>query len=291
MTMSMTGYGRADFELNGETFFVDIRTLNHRYLDIKLRVTDRLGTLEQKIKEALKARIARGAITLSIFTEESNSAERKLSLNINAAREFLSAAEELKRETGVTGEVNLELLLKQRDIFTAEKDKIEVDEAWKALSGALDAAFTQLEEWREKEGAALKLDLQNRINTITEHLDTVEKRAPEIKQGYRKRLEESITRLLDKNAEETRIIQEAAFFAERCDISEEITRARSHFDLFNDYLNNEEPVGKRLDFLCQEIFREVNTVASKANDANMKQTVVEMKGELEKVREQVQNIE
>ncbi|MBE9528784.1 MAG: YicC family protein [Proteobacteria bacterium] len=291
MTMSMTGYGRANFELNNETFFVDIRTLNHRYLDIKLRVTDRLSGLEQKVKEAVKARLERGAVTLSIFAEESGDGTKKLSLNVAAAREFLAVAEVLKNETNVTGEVTLETLLKQRDIFTVEKNEIEEEAAWKALSGALDAAFTQLEEWRSKEGASLELDLRSRIATISEHLDRVELRAPEIKAGYRKRLEESIARLLDKNAEETRIIQEAAFFAERCDISEEITRAKSHFNLFYDYLKSKEPVGKRLDFLCQEIFREVNTVASKANDAHMKQTVVEMKGELEKMREQVQNIE
>ena len=285
----MTGYGRGSFLVGSDAYSVELRSLNHRYLDIKLRSPEHLSPLENRVRELVKKRMARGACTLSIYTESSEAAQLKL--NIGAAKAYMEAAKKLKAETGVGGEIDLSMLLKLRDIFTTGSEEPEVEEAWVPLTEALGQALDQVDEWRTKEGAALEADLKKKLLTVEALVDSVAKRAPEVLEAYRARLEAEMLRVLEKKADPERILAEAAIFAERIDIDEELVRTRSHIGMFGKYLAMDEPVGKRLDFLCQEIFREINTMASKSNDADMKHLAVEMKGELERIREQVQNIQ
>jgi uncharacterized protein (TIGR00255 family) len=285
----MTGYGRGGFDIGGEAYCIEVRSLNHRYLDIKLRTPERLNPLENRIRESLKKRLARGSCTVSIHAEAAGDAPLKL--NIAAARAYMEAAATLKKETGVGGEVDLPLLMKLRDIFTSDSEAPEIEEAWSALAGGLATALGQVEEWRKKEGMALEADLKEKLKKVEGLVASVQARAPEVIKDYRARLEAEMAKVLERKADPERILQEAAIFAERIDIDEELVRTRSHIEMFAKYLAMGEPVGKRLDFLCQEIFREINTMASKSNDAEMKHLAVEMKNELERIREQVQNIE
>lgn len=288
----MTGYGRAGFTIEGEPFFIEIRSLNHRFLDITLKIPERMGQVEARIKDEIKKRFLRGSVTISISTDYS--AVSPMKLNLAAARAYLEAAEELKKELGVPGAVDVGLLLRQREIFYQDRSggkPIDADSAWAPVGMGLNEALDQVQEWRAKEGASLEDDLKTRLKTLSEFLSSIEARIPEVLPAYRERLKAEMESLLKEKIDEGRIFLEAALFAQKTDVSEEITRIKSHFDMFRYYLGAPEPVGKRIDFLCQELFREVNTIASKANDSMLTQTVVELKWELERIREQAQNIE
>lgn len=285
----MTGYGRGVFSIGEDAYSVEVRSLNHRYLDVKVKLPERFYALEGKIKDEIKKRYTRGSFAVSVFSESSSAPEIKV--NVPVAKAYVEAARELKSATGVNGDVDLPLLFKIKDVFTADRKSIDIEQAWGSLLSGLTAAFGQIDEWRQKEGAALEADLRERLDVLAVHLGKIEERAPEVFAEYTDRLNKKMEKIVGDGVDESRILLEAALFADRSDISEEIVRIKSHVDMFKEYLATNEPVGKRLDFLCQELFREGNTIASKANDAKIKQVAVELKGELERVREQVQNIE
>jgi len=285
----MTGYGRGVFSIGEDTFSVEVRSLNHRYLDLNLKIPERFYAVETRIRDTLKKRYSRGAFALTIYTD--SYAAPELKVNVQVAEAYISAAEEIKKLTGIKGEVDLPLVFKLKDVFTSEKKSVDVEAAWEALSGGLSAVMVQLDEWRANEGAALETDLRERLASLNGFLATIEEHAPEVLAAYTERLHKKMEKVVGEGYDESRVLLEAALFAEKSDIAEEITRIKSHMDMFNQYLDSGEPVGKRLDFLCQELFREANTIASKANNAGIKQTAVELKWELERIREQVQNIE
>lgn len=290
MIKSMTGYGRADFTINNETFTIEVKAVNHRYLDLNLRVPERLFALEHRIKAEIKRRFSRGALSILVYGVGSD--EASFPVNLPIARAYVDAAESLKKDLGLKGEVGLDLLLKMPEVFHASRTRMaEPDTAWDGVKTGLDKALGQVDAWRTEEGEALKHDLENRLSLLKGLLGKIEARAPEVLALYRERLKTEMERLINDRVDEARILAEAAIFAEKTDVAEEITRLKSHFAVFSGYLGEAEPVGKRLDFLCQEFFREINTIGSKASDAAVTHTVVEMKGELEKIREQVQNIE
>jgi len=291
MIRSMTGYGRGEFRLDDAGYSIEARALNHRHLDIKLRCPERLSAVEGRIREAIKKRFSRGSFSISLSLTEPG--EPALKLNIALARVYMEAAEELRRTLGIDGEPDALFLLRLKDIFTAGAlGAADAEADWEAVSRALEAAFAQLEEWREREGAELEADLKARLSTLEGLINEVERRVPEVNEAYRKKLAERIESLVGDKVDESRIAVEAAVFAERADVSEEIARLRSHLKLFDDYLARVgECVGKRLDFLCQEMGREINTTGSKSGDVPITRTVIEMKGTLEKIREQVQNVE
>jgi len=214
-----------------------------------------------------------------------------LKLNVPMARLYLEAAKEIKAELGVKGEMDLGTMLRQKDIFTFERKGSVADEDWGAVRAGLDAALGQVEEWRAKEGEALIADLLSRMTTLEGLLFTVEVRIPKMVEGYRDKLKAEMEKILAGKVEESRILLEAALFAEKTDTAEEATRLKSHLELFRTLLASTGPAGKKLDFLCQELGREINTIGSKANDIKITQTVIDMKGEVEKIREQVQNVE
>lgn len=286
---SMTGYGKGEFALDGVTYAVEVRSLNNRFIDMKVRLPERFYPLESRVRAELKKRFLRGSF--SLFVNATDEAAPELTLNKPLVRAYLEAADELQKELGVGGELDAGFFLKMRDIFHTGKKAPEEGRDWPALKVGLDAAFDALEAWREDEGESLMADLMQRLSEMREHLGRVEAIVPEVVVNYRENLKREMTRLLEEQVDEAKILHEAAIFAQRSDIGEEVVRFKSHLDMFRGYLDAGDGVGKKLDFLCQEILREANTIASKANDLRITQSIVEVKGALEKTREQVQNVE
>lgn len=289
MVKSMTGWGKGDFAIGGDTFTIEVKTLNHRFIDISARFPERFSPMETRLRDEIKKAFARGSFSVHIYSVSSETAALKL--NVPMARFYMEAAQELKDAVGVAGEVDIATLLKQKDIFSYERKGPFAEEDWSSVRAGLAAAIAQVEAWRVKEGEALSADLFSRMDALEGLLFIVETRIPKMLEGYRERLRAEMEKVLAGKIEDSRILLEAAIFAEKTDTAEEATRLKSHLEMFRKLLVEKGPIGKKLDFLCQELGREINTIGSKANDTSITQTVIEMKGEVEKIREQVQNIE
>ena len=289
MARSMTGWGRGDITLGGDVYTVEVKTLNHRFIDISMRAPERFSSMETRIRDEIKRRFARGSFSVHINAVSSETPPMRL--NVPMARLYMEASNGLKAELGVKGEMDLGTMLSLKDIFTFERKGSASDEDWGAVRAGLETALGQVEEWRAKEGGSLVADLFSRMETLEGLLFIVEMRIPKMVEGYRDRLKTEMEKILAGKVEESRILLEAALFAEKTDTAEEATRLKSHLELFRTLLASAGPVGKKLDFLCQELGREINTIGSKANDVKITQTVIDMKGEVEKIREQVQNVE
>jgi len=299
LASSMTGFGRAVFTADGGDFVVEVKTLNHRHLDIKTRLPEALSSLEPEIRGIIKGRISRGSVVVSVQSRGQGAAER---LDMEAARAYLAAARELKRSLGLEGGVDLGLIMRQKGVFTEGASMPDEKGLGAALKKGLDRALDAVVKWRRREGGNLVRDLKKRIREIKAGLRKIEKAVPGVRLAHKKRLASRIGGLSKDALKEPAVLIEAAVFAEKTDITEEMVRLKSHIEAFTAYLGGGKgrgdrgaaeggSLGKRLDFLAQEIFRELNTIASKAQDAFIGQTIVSMKCELEKIREQVQNIE
>ncbi len=285
----MTGYGRSDIELGGEVYSVEIKSLNNRYMDISLRTPERFSPFDLRIRDVIKKRFARGSFTVHVNFVSKGAPELKL--NGPLVEFYAEAARRLRDEFGISGQIDVPTLLNLKEIFTLEKKGPLEDSDWGSISSALTTSLDQLEQWRAGEGDVLKKDLLAKLAAVEGLLAGIEARLPEAVEAHRVKLTEGIEKLIGGNADPARILLEAAVFAEKSDVNEEVVRLKSHLDLFRKFLKFDEPVGKRLDFLCQEIGREINTIGSKPSDVKITQAVIEMKGEVEKIREQVQNIE
>ncbi len=286
---SMTGYGRGEFTMpDGATYTVEVRSLNHRYMDVSIRMPDRFFSLEMRIREAIKRRFRRGYFSLYInFTSTGVEAIR---VNLDVAKRYLECARELKDRLGVKGDATVEVLFRIRDIF-AQKEEVDSEKDWKAMEGALSRALDGVDEMRRQEGEFLKEGIKEGLSAIEGLTIDIEGLAPQSMARYRERLREEVERLVAERVDQSRIATEVAMYSERVNIDEEITRLRSHIQQMRGYLEMDGPVGRKLDFLCQELLREANTIASKSQDVEIIQKTVDIKGELEKIREQVQNIE
>ncbi|MCP3678571.1 MAG: YicC family protein [Deltaproteobacteria bacterium] len=291
MTKSMTGYGSGCFNAGGRSFSVEVKSVNHRYIDFSMRVPERLiPGLEGKIRAAIKAHFSRGYFSIAIYP--SGAEERAVELNLDLAREYHGALVRLHDELALDGKVDLSHIISFKDIFSSPGGEQSIgEEGGDAAMVGLLQAITILSEMRGEEGAALSRDITGRLASLEGSAGEIEERTPMVADRYRERLMGRIASLEGVEFDEGRLLTEVALFAERSNITEELVRIRSHVEQFRALLKLSEPVGRRLDFLCQEIQREVNTIASKANDLEISHSVVEMKGELEKIREQVQNIE
>lgn len=289
MVKSMTGWGKGDFAIAGDTFTVEVKTLNHRFMDISARFPERFSPMETRIRDEIKKAFARGSFSVHIYSMSSENSALKL--NLPMAGLYLEAARELKDALGVKGEVDVATLLRQKDIFAYERKGPFAEEDWLSVRAGLHAALDQVGAWRLREGESLSTDLFSRLATIETFLLVVEERIPKMLEAYRDRLKAEMDKVLAGKFEDSRILLEAAIFAEKTDTAEEATRLKSHIEMFRKLLAEEGQIGKKLDFLCQELGREINTIGSKANDTKITQTVIEMKGEVEKIKEQVQNIE
>lgn len=289
MAKSMTGWGKGDFNLKGDLYTIEVKALNHRFIDISMRAPERFSSLETRVRDEIKKRYARGSFSVHIIPVSAESPPLKL--NMQMARLYMDAAAELKAALDVKGEMDLASLLRQKDIFTFERKGSVTDEGWEPLRAGLESALDQVEAWRAREGEALKADLLSRADALEGLLFTIEARIPRMLEAYRERLKAEMEKVLAERIEESRILLEAAIFAEKTDTAEEATRLKSHIEMFRMLAASDGPIGKKLDFLCQELGREINTIGSKANDVKITQTVIDMKSEVEKIREQVQNVE
>lgn len=292
MIKSMTGFGRGEWQQEGKRIGAEVRSFNHRFLDVSLHLPRKLAPLEPRVRNLVKGRLSRGRIEISIQVDSASVGEQRLELDLGLAREYYQVLQSLQANLGIPGEIRLETLASFREIFARKEVETDLEKEWAALESALDGAIQDLEGMRREEGLALRQELLNRIAGLATLVDAVAAAAPGALEGARMRLAERVKELSGGIVlDEGRLAQEVAYLAERSDITEELVRLRSHLAQFRELLDRDEPVGRKLDFLLQEINREANTTGSKANDAEISQSVVTLKSELEKMREQVQNVE
>ncbi len=290
--MSMTGFGRGEFQGEGMRVEVEVKSFNHRYCDVFPHLPRRLNSLEGQIRNLVKQRISRGRVEITVQSDLASLAEQKLELDLNLARDLHSALKILQENLGLPGEIRVETMANFKEILSRKEVETDVEKEWPAIQAALEGALNGLENMRREEGAVLHRDFGQRLKTIEEIVGAIEKKAPLALQACRDRLAQRVKELSGGIAvEEGRLAQEVAYLAERSDISEELVRIRSHIHQFREMLDRPEPMGRKLEFILQEINREANTIGSKANDAGVAQMTVDIKAELEKMREQVQNVE
>jgi uncharacterized protein (TIGR00255 family) len=291
----MTGYGRAEAVLGGRKYVVEIKSLNHRYLELSLRIPANILPLEMEIKKKINEQLIRGKIDVTIRRETYSGIEgtRLLEVNLPLVKNYYDLLIQLKGLFNLKEDITLDMMAGLKDVFIPlEPLEDEITVLWEGLAGVLSNAIAALIDMRQKEGEVLGQDLKARLYLINEHLDEIDARAPRIVLEYQKRLVERIKELMDGMViDESRLSQEVAIMAEKSDITEEIVRFRSHIKQFLEMLKSPEAMGRKVDFLIQEMNREVNTIGSKSNDAEISCHVIEIKSELAKLREQVQNLE
>ncbi len=294
MIKSMTGFGRGEYTDGKRNIIVEIRAVNHRYSDITIKMPRRYSFAEDKIKNAVKDVARRGKIEVSVMVENITEDDTRIKLNTMVARQYYENLNELKKEFDLPGEVTLQFLSGLPDVMKAIPDVEDEEEISKCLENSTKIAAEKLDEMRIVEGKKLAEDLIKRGEIIREQLIKIEKRSPKVIETYVEKLKNRIKELIGNNAAipEDRILLEAAVFADKCSITEELVRLDSHIiQLKTIITNSNQPDGKKLDFLIQEMNREANTIGSKANDMEITNIMLEIKSEIEKIREQVQNIE
>lgn len=293
MLRSMTGYGRAESSKGSLEFSVEVRSGNNRYREIILRLPQSLQPCEDRIRSVVSSRVKRGRVEISVQMKDNENRGLNLELNRPLVRAYASIFSELNEELGCDKQpVDLSFFSQLKDTVIVKQDTVDIERIWPDLRDVLDKALLSLETMRMDEGKALEKDFSVRLNKIRGHIEEIRNRAKETVEGYRDKLRQRIRTLIeDTDIVEDRLVQEVAFIADRSDITEELTRVGSHLNQFRAYMNQDDVIGRRLDFLLQEINREVNTMASKAADSFISQLVVEIKAELERLREQIQNVE
>ncbi|MCX7842688.1 MAG: YicC family protein [Clostridia bacterium] len=292
MIKSMTGFGRGGAQDEGREFLVEIKTVNHRYLDLFLKMPRQLGFLEDKVRELVGRNISRGKIDVYISFEDNGENAKEVLLDEALAKAYISALENLKEKFSLNDDISVSLVSRFPDVLRVEKAEDDEEKTWKLLKTALEAALDSLIQMRLNEGKELRNSLLEKADCIESVLSDIKKRSPEIVKEYKIKLENRIKELLDQQTvDENRLAMEVALFADRCSIDEELVRLGSHIGQLRDTLDSKQPVGRKLDFLLQEMNREINTIGSKANDLEITRHVIDVKSELEKIREQIQNIE
>jgi len=292
MLKSMTGFGRAEGETTLGRVVVESRSVNHRYCDINTKLPKRLSFFENRIKEIIRSQVSRGRIDVSLRLDAVGEEKVQLSVDLELAQQYYRVFQDLREKLQLKDEVTLNLLAGAKDLITAKEESGDIEPYWQEILPILKQSFKNMDDMKRLEGESLTKDLQQRLEHIAQQLQIIKQQFPSHLKANLSRLHERLRSLLEgMEIDPSRFQQEIAFLAERTDITEEIVRAESHLAQFSSLLEGNEPVGRKMDFLLQEIHREVNTVSSKANDAEISQRVVEMKSELEKIREQVQNIE
>ncbi|MGA9226675.1 MAG: YicC/YloC family endoribonuclease [Mesobacillus sp.] len=291
MVVSMTGFGRSKADSERFSVNVEVKTVNHRFCEFHIRMPRQLLKTEEKIKKKLGEHIKRGRVEVFVTLEGEGIVSRSVHIDWQALDELVHHISEIKNRYGITGEIELRDLVNRDEIIHIEEKETENEELEQLVLAAIQDAGTQLVQMRLLEGKVLESDVSQNIQQLKGNLSKVKQFAPDVVEQYRDRLNKKMADFLDGQADESRILTEVAFFADKADISEEITRLESHVIQFTEIMKANEPLGRKLDFLLQEMNREVNTIGSKANDSRIAREVVEMKSLLEKVKEQVQNIE
>lgn len=292
MVKSMTGYGRCEETVGGRRITVELKSVNHKYFEFSPRVTRGYGFLEDKLKTYVQSRVARGKIDLFLSIETLEDADVIVSVNHSLAAGYIAALREITERYKLPDTVTVNSLSRYSDIFSVHKAPEDEEAIWAAVKTVLEKAVDAFIAMRETEGRRLYDDVMSRAAVILELVGKIEARSPETVKEYRERLEAKLREVLsDTTIDEQRILTEAAIFADKVAVAEETVRLRSHFEQLKAMLNAEEPSGRKMDFLVQEMNRETNTIGSKASDSQIAYMVVDIKAEIEKIREQIQNIE
>lgn len=292
MVKSMTGYGRAVETVNGREFTVEVRSVNNRYLDCTVKLPRGLSFGEDAVKQAVKATISRGKVDVFVSVRSEGAQDTAVSLNKPMVEGYLAALKQLQTDYGVTGEITVSMLSGLPDVFLLDKPQVDEQQLLADFLSVAEKALASFNAMRTTEGAALAEDLRSRGKTILSLVSQVEAGSPQTVADYRARLEAKLQEVLaNTSIDESRILTEAAIFADKVAVDEETVRLRSHLSQMNTMLASGGPIGRKLDFLLQEMNREANTIGSKCSDVRLARVVVEIKAELEKIREQTQNIE
>ena len=292
MIKSMTGYGRAVATVNGREFTVELRSVNNRYLDCTVKLPRSLSFAEETVKQAVKASISRGKVDVFISVRSEGGEEVKVSLNSNVLAGYLAAMRQMVLEHGVTDDISVSTVSRLPEVFTVERPEVDEEQLRADLMSVVNQALEGYDAMRCTEGKALENDLRSRGDTILALVAQVEQGNAQTVMDYRARLEAKLQEVLaNTSIDENRILTEAAIFADKVAVDEETVRLRSHLQQMNTMLSGGGAVGRKLDFLLQEMNRETNTIGSKCSDVRLARIVVDMKAELEKIREQTQNIE
>jgi len=287
----MTGFGYCEYTENEITFTVEIKTVNHRYTDIFLRMPKQLSAYEEKVRSIVNSRISRGKVDIYINYDNKSPQAQEVLLDENLAKAYFNALKKITEELGLRDDISASSLARFPDILKVEKQ--ENDEmTGKILEKAVNLAIDELIEMRTREGEKLKDSFMSNLSVIEAYTEKIRKKAPFVVKEYKEKLENRLSELIDlSRLDPARIAAEVALFADKCNIDEELVRLSSHVMQMREMLENGSPVGKKADFLIQEMNREINTIGSKASDLEITRNVVELKSEVEKLREQIQNIE
>lgn len=292
MIKSMTGFGRCEYEQESRRFTVELKSVNHRYLDVSIRMPKKLNFFETSVRTLVKQYANRGKVDIFITYEDLSEGQVSLKYNAALAAEYIKYFRQMSEEFGVEDDVKSSVLARCPEVLTMEEQSEDEEELWLVMRTALERAFSQLVETRAVEGENLKRDILEKLSVMEQLVEKIEACAPEILAKYRERLEEKVRELLsDAQLEESRIAAEVVLFADKICTDEEIVRLKSHISHMRDTLETPEGIGRKLDFIAQEMNREANTILSKANALEVSNYAIDLKTEIEKVREQIQNIE
>lgn len=292
MLKSMTGYGRFEETAGGRRIVVELKSVNHKYFEFAPRITRGYGFLEDKLKAYVQSRISRGKVDLFLSVEALEDTGVEVHVNHALASGYIAALRELTAQYALRDDISATALARYPDIFSVHKTPEDEDAVWAQVRGVAEKAVDAFIAMREAEGARLCADILSRAETVVALVEKIEARSPETVSAYRERLETRLREVLSETGiDEQRILTEAAVFADKVAVDEETVRLRSHFEQLRSFLNAAEPSGRKMDFLVQEMNREANTIGSKANDAAIAYMVVDIKAAIEKIREQIQNIE
>ncbi|MBR2410657.1 MAG: YicC family protein [Clostridia bacterium] len=292
MVKSMTGYGRAVETIGSMTITVEIKSVNHRYFEFNSKVYRQYSFIEDKLKALVNSVVSRGKVDCFVQIENEESEECVVQVNHSLVSGYLNAFKEISEKHGLEPDDTFELLLSKSDIFTIHKAPADEDAIWEAVSQVTKSALDAFVSMRTVEGEKLMNDVLSRADVILENVAFIEERSPETVKERNEKLKKRISELLnDANVDEQRLLTEAAIFADKVAVAEETVRLRSHVDQLRSFFKSEKPIGKEMDFLIQEFNREANTIGSKASDIEISRKVIAIKSEIEKIREQIQNIE
>ncbi len=292
MIKSMTGFGRAQETVDGMNITVEIKSVNHRYFEFSAKVPRAYGFLEEKLKTELNKQISRGKTECYVSIEFLEESETKVSVNTSLAKGYLDALHTLAENFGVKEDVSASLLARFPDVLTLQKEPADEERIWAAVQSVASLSVERFLAMRETEGEKLRADILSRADTVLDCVAFVEARSPQTVREYNEKLLKRMEELLgNTQVDEQRLLTEAAIFADKIAVDEETVRLRSHISQLRSFMDADEPIGRKLDFLVQEINREANTIGSKAQDVDIAKKVIAIKAEVEKIREQVQNIE
>lgn len=292
MIKSMTGFGRAQETVDGMTVTVELKSVNHRYFEFTAKVPRTYGFLEEKLKSFLNARVSRGKMECYVSIENLEESDMEVVVNPSLAKGYVDALRTLSENFGLKEDYSAISIAKFPDVLTLRKAPADEEKIWNAVQKVTELAVERFVTMRETEGEKLRADILSKADTILEHVAFVESRSPQTVREYHEKLRQRMEELLENTqVDEQRLLTEAAIFADKVAVDEETVRLRSHISQLRDFLNADEPIGRKLDFLVQEMNRESNTIGSKAQDVELAKRVITIKAEVEKIREQVQNIE